>query len=190
MSMKEAFDTFFEKSNNSWKRQWGTLPTVPNCEKFANCPLITSTVNEKKDLEWQPKLQTEPIDFKPIEKSLGFEINDQIKEYLSTYWFLSLEGRTGMVEQLVLDEVLPKSQQRFLEDVEFFFNKKELHYLEHGNYFLIGGFCSIDGDDSYLIHVNNDTGEVTAVQNFDKVSIKIADSIEDLLMNMKGKWDF
>lgn len=189
MSMKEALDTFFEKNNNSWKRQWGTLPTIPNCEKYANCPLTISTVNGEKDLEWQPKLQTEPIDFKPLEEELGFSINPQIKEYLSTYWFLPLEGSTDTVEQLVLDEVLPKPQQKFLEDVKFFFNKKELHYMSEGEYFLIGGFCMIERDDSYLVHVDNDTGEVFAVQNFDKVSIKIADSIEDLLKKMKGEWD-
>ena len=165
------------------------MPTIPNCEKYANCPLTISTVNGEKDLEWQPKLQTEPIDFKPLEEELGFSINPQIKEYLSTYWFLPLEGSTDTVEQLVLDEVLPKPQQKFLEDVKFFFNKKELHYMSEGEYFLIGGFCMIERDDSYLVHVDNDTGEVFAVQNFDKVSIKIADSIEDLLKKMKGEWD-
>lgn len=45
--------------------------------------------NDKFDeLEWQLKLQTEPIDFKAIEEELGFSVNPQIKEYLSTYWFL------------------------------------------------------------------------------------------------------
>ncbi|MBQ7046986.1 MAG: SecY-interacting protein Syd [Oscillospiraceae bacterium] len=188
MSMKEAFETFFEKNNNSWKNQWGTLPTVSKCEKYANCPLITSTVNGENELEWQPKLQTEPIDFKPLEEELGFSINPQIKEYLSTYWFLPLEGSTDIVNQLVLEEVLPKPQHKFLEDVKFSFNKKELHYISDGEYFLIGGFCCIEEDDSYLVHVDNDTGEVFAVQNFDKVSIKIADSIEELLLNMKGIW--
>lgn len=46
----------------------------------------------------------------------------------------------------------------------------------------------IDGNDSYLVQVNNDTGEVTAVDVKDKISIKLADSIEELLKNMKGKW--
>ena len=61
--------------------------------------------------------------------------------------------------------------------------------MVHGNYFLIGSFCCIERDDSYLVHVDNDTGEVFAVQNFDKVSIKIADSIENLLKEMRGKWE-
>ncbi|MBE6844146.1 MAG: hypothetical protein E7508_00335 [Ruminococcus sp.] len=190
MSMKEAFDTFFEKNNNSWRKKWGTFPTVSKSEKYADCPLIISTIEEENELEWKPKLQTEPIEFKHLEEELGFSINPQIKEYLSTYWFLPLCGSTDTVGQLVLDEVLPKSQHKLSEDVKFLFNKKELHYMSEGEYFLIGGFCCIEGNDSYLVHVDNDTGEVFAVQNFDKVSIKIADSIEDLLMNMKGEWDF
>ena len=49
---------------------------------------------------------------------------------------------------------------------------------------MIGDFCCIDGNDSYMVHINNDTGEV-----FDKISIKIANSIEELLGEMKGVWD-
>ena len=40
-----------------------------------------------------------------------------------------------------------------------------------------------------MVHINNDTGEVFADQNFDKISIKIANSIEELLGEMKGVWD-
>ena len=39
-----------------------------------------------------------------------------------------------------------------------------------------------------LVHVDNETCEVTAVEVGDRHSVKLADSIEDLLMNMKGMW--
>lgn len=68
------------------------------------------------------------------------------------------------------------------------FNRTGAHYLSDHNYFLLGTYCKIDGVDSYLVQVNNDTGEVTAVEVMDKRSIKLADSIEDLLYNMKGIW--
>ena len=61
-------------------------------------------------------------------------------------------------------------------------------YLKDHKYFLIGSYCRVGGIDSYLVHVNNDTSEVTAVHAGDKKSIKLADSIEELLLNMKGKW--
>ena len=68
------------------------------------------------------------------------------------------------------------------------FDNEETHYMSDHKYFLIGTYCMIDGNDSYLVQVNNDTGEVTAVDVKDKISIKLADSIEELLKNMKGKW--
>ena len=64
----------------------------------------------------------------------------------------------------------------------------ETHYIRNKVFFLIGTYCNIDGIDSYLVHVNNETCEVTAVEVGDRHSVKLADSIEDLLMNMKGIW--
>ena len=189
MSMKEAFDTFFEKNNNSWKKVWRTLPRVSKIPKYSQSPLVVNEDNINGELEWQPQLQDMTVDFKLIEEELGFEIHPQVKEYLTTYWFMPLKGKTSIVDQLVLEELLPQTQTDFSRYVKDCFNKKQYHYLDSGEYFLIGGFCCIDGNDSYIVHVNNDTGEVTAVQNFDKISIKIADSIEELLYKMKGIWD-
>lgn len=61
---------------------------------------------------------------------------------------------------------------------------------EKGAMYLIptAGYCIIDGVDSYLVQVNNETGEVTAVEVMDKRSIHLANSIEELLCNMKGIW--
>ena len=67
------------------------------------------------------------------------------------------------------------------------FNYDGAHYLKDNNYFLMGTYCNVDGIDSYLVHANNETGEVTAVEVGDRCSIKLADSIEELLMTMKGK---
>ena len=68
------------------------------------------------------------------------------------------------------------------------FNHCGAHYLKDHKYFLIGTFCNVCGIDDYLVHVNNDTCEVNAVHVGDKKSIKLADSIEELLLKMKGKW--
>ncbi len=189
MSMKDAFDAFFEKNNNSWKKVWGTLPRVSKIDKYTQSSLIINEDNINDELEWQPKLQDKPIDFVSIEKELRFEINPQIKAFLTTYWFMPLEGKTSIIDQLVLDELLPQTQTDFSRYVKDRFNKKQYHYLDTGEYFLIGGFCCVNGNDSYMVHVNNETGEVTAVQNFDKILIKIAESIEELLYEMIGIWD-
>ncbi len=136
-----------------------------------------------------PNCRKKRIDFNSLEEDLEFRIHPQIKDFLSTYWFMPLEGKTDKIDHLVLHELLPQSQYELLKITKCYFNKKEYHYRNDGNYFLIGDFCCIDGNDSYMVHINNDTGEVFAVQNFDKISIKIANSIEELLGEMKGVWD-
>ena len=64
----------------------------------------------------------------------------------------------------------------------------ETHYIRNKVFFLIGTYCNINGIDSYLVHVNNETCEVTAVHVGARHSVKLADSLEDLLMYMKGIW--
>ena len=108
---------------------------------------------------------------------------------MSTYWFLALDGiiQTSRGEaELRLNGLTPYSNLG--KHIIFDFDNKETHYLHNQKYFLIGTFCSIGGNDSYLVQVNNDTGEVTAVDVMNKRSVHLADSIEELLCNMKGIW--
>ncbi len=64
----------------------------------------------------------------------------------------------------------------------------EVTFLLSFTIILMGTYCDVDGIDSYLVRANNETGEVTAVEVGDRCSIKLADSIEELFMTMKGKW--
>ncbi len=190
MSMKEAFDTFFEEMTQNYMNEWGVPPRVPYTEEKNPTGLfLPGTLDDKGYAQWKPKLQEKPVSFDAVEKELGFSIHPQIKAFLSTYWFLALDGiiQTSRGEaELRLNGLTPYSnlEERIISD----FDNEETHYLHDHKYFLIGTFCSIGGNDSYLVQVNNDTGEVTAVEVMDKRSVKLADSIEDLLMNMKGIW--
>lgn len=188
MNVKEALETFFENNTQSWKRVWGTAPRIPITEKYLNSGLIIEgSINKENEGEWLPKLQTSPIDFSAIELKLGFNINPQLKDFLSTYWFMPLEGKTTKIDHIVLNEVLPNID--LAQNICNYFNRNDFHYLNEGEYYMIGGFCCINGDDSYLVIFNNENGQITAVHNFDKKSIIIAESISDLLNNMKGIWD-
>jgi len=190
MGMKEAFDTFFKEMTQNHMKKWGVPPLAPcNEERRPTGLFFIETLDDEGYAQWKPRLQDKPVSFDEIEKKLGFIINPQIKEYFSTYWFLALDGiiQTSSGEaELRLNGLTPYSnlEERIISD----FNNEETHYLHDHKYFLIGTFCSIGGNDSYLVQVNNDTGEVTAVEVMDKRSVKLADSIEELLMNMKGIW--
>ena len=190
MSMKEAFETFFEKMTQNNIKKKGVPPKAPcNEDRFPTGLFLLDTLDENGYAQWKPKLQEKAVSFTSIEMELEFSIHPQIKEFLSIYWFLALDGiiqtssgeaelrLTGLTQYSDLDKRIKSS-----------FNNEETHYLHDHKYFLIGTFCSIGGDDSFLVHVNNDTGEVTAVEVMDKISVKLADSIEELLLNMKGIW--
>lgn len=190
MNMKEAFDTFFEKMTQDYINEWGVPPQAPCNEKRRPTGLfLLETKNNEGYAQWKPRLQEKPVSFDNIEKKLGFIIHPQIKAYFSTYWFLPLEAKilteNGKIS-FTLSGITPYTS---LEDILIHnFNCIGAHYLTDHNYFLLGTYCKIDGVDSYLVQVNNDTGEVTAVEVMDKRSVKLADSIENLLMNMKGIW--
>lgn len=190
MSMKEAFETFFEEMTQNHLRRWGVPPLAPcNEEKQPTGLFFLETLDDEGYAQWKPRLQEDVVSFESIEHELGFSIHPQIKDFLSTYWFLALDGKLqnsiGEIS-LRLNGITPYSDLN--ERIISGFDNEQTHYLSDHKYFLIGTYCMIGGNDSYLVHVNNDTGEVTAVEIMDKRSVHLADSIEELLCNMKGIW--
>ena len=190
MGMKEAFETFFEEMTQNSIEKTGFPPKLPcNEAKRPTGLFLLDTLDKQGYAEWKPKLQEKAVSFEEIEKELGFSIHTQIKEYLSTYWFIGLEGKIQSSEgrvSLSLSSITPYSDINDI--IRRRFDNEETHYLSDHKYFLIGTYCKIDGNDEYVVQVNNDTGEVTAVDVMDKYSVKLANSIEELLMNMKGMW--
>ena len=192
MSMKEAFDVFFEEIVKNWLEKRGRRPQIPcrpkDREKYGVL-IVDDDSNQGNYVCWKPQLQTKKIDFEKCEEILGYEIHPQIKEYVSTYWFVNLEGviyKEGNRISLQLNAILPNYNME--QYIVGSFDNRETHYLIDEEYFLIGTYCSYCGDDSYLVHVDNKTGCVYIVQVIEQISIKIADSIEELLNNMKGIW--
>lgn len=190
MSMKEAFETFFEEMDRNSLAKRGKLPSIPYMEGFVSKELLLiDTIDEEGYVVWRPQVQKEKYSFENIEKELGFEINQQIKSYLNTYWFHTLDARMQVADHQIyfsLHGVIP--DMNLSENLRYRFNASGTHYLKDHHYYLIGTYCKVDKLDSYLVHINNETSEVTAVEVGDHISIKLADSLEELLLAMKGKW--
>ena len=190
MSMKEAFDTFFEEMDRNSMKVRGKLPSLPFVAGPAEKTLFLEETRSKSNWAvWRPRLQTDPVSFTNIEKEFGFEIHPQLKEYLTTYWFRRLEARMvvdGEDISFALNSILPGTN--FNEWLRRMKSDEETHYLNDCVYFILATYCNIDGVDSFLVEFNNDTGEVTAVEVGDGVSIKLADSLDELLNTMKGQW--
>ena len=187
MGMKEAFETFFAEMDRNSLAVVGELPTIPYVEG-ANELLLMETLKDGY-VVWRPQLQEKKISFESVEKELGFKIHPQIKEFFNTYYFRKLEARIMSDEGdvvFLLDQILPGMD--LAECLKGSVSDSETHYIRNKVFFLIGSYGKIHGIDSYLIHVNNETCEVTAVEVGDRHSVKLADSIEDFLMNMRGIW--
>ena len=82
---------------------------------------------------------------------------------------------TTNVEKYVMDKF---EKESYAGDYEFILN---------GQFYELGGAC-IGGDDSFILEVNNKTGEVLAVEYMDKKHEKFAESLYDLFMNATPIW--
>ena len=103
--------TSFSKTTTSRGDVLGELSQgFLRCDKYRQSSLIVAENDKFDELEWLPKLQEKRIDFNSLEEDLEFRIHPQIKDFLSTYWFMPLEGKTDKIDHLVLHELLPQSQ--------------------------------------------------------------------------------
>ena len=114
MSMKEAFDIFFQKRDKFY-------------EKYRDVDL---------PIPMKPVLQSAPIDFTEIEDKLGFKIHPSIKEYLSTYWFDEIEG---FFNNRYINIKGVQKIEAIYNDVIIGFSIGEEHFLKDSPYWYIGG---------------------------------------------------
>ncbi len=186
--VKEAMEYFLAKNNIGYLYKWRTFPKCPVRKNMTDCSLIISEADRDGYYQWKPQEQTVPVDFAGIEAKLGFPLHKDIKALVSNYFFFMLEGDideknfhinpllpTANIEKYIIDGF---EKENYAGDYEF---------ILKGHFFYLGGAC-IDGDDSFALEVNNETGEVLAVEYMDKKHEKFADSLYDLFMNAKPIW--
>ena len=173
-----------------WGQKGSRIRKVPQIAIYRTFELLLlDTLDEEWYAVWRPKLQEKKLSFESVEEELGFRIHPQIKQFFNTYYFRTLDGKIMSDEGKVsfsLNNILPSMDLANI--LKHSVSDSETHYIRNKVFFLIGSYAKINGNDSYLIHVNNETCEVTAVEVGERHSVKLADSIEDLLMNMKGIW--
>lgn len=186
--IKEAMEYFLIKHNIGYLYKWRTFPHSSIRKDMVDCGLVIAGPDRDGYYQWKPQEQTVPIDFASIEAKLGFSIHKDIKEFVSSYFYFMLGGDmdeknfniypllpTANIEKYVLDGF---EKESYAGDYDF---------ILKGQFFQLGGAC-IGGDDSYILEINNETGEVLAVEYMDKRHEKFADSLYDLFMNSKPIW--
>jgi hypothetical protein len=203
VTMKEAFDNYFERLNKLWMDKTGYLPQVPRNDKLVQSGLyIENTENQygKGYVAWQPQLQNEKVEFNLIEDSIGYTIAKSVKQFFSTYWFETINIQIANIPEFNLwnidktisneipynefwiEGIVPNNTaiEKFkisllIGDIDQirFLNRKFAH---------IGNGC-VNGDDSFTLLIDIVSGEVFAVESEDKFVVKVAENIKELIMN-------
>lgn len=81
MSMREAFDIFFENNNKSWRRTWGTLPRVPRCDKYRQSSLIVAENDKFDELECCPNYRKKGLTLIRWKKIWNLEFTHKLKTF-------------------------------------------------------------------------------------------------------------
>ncbi len=174
MSIKETLKKYFNTYVEWYKKEYDSLPKTRYFEKFNinESIYVLDTLDEKGNICWLPKLQSNKINFEQLEKELGFSIHESIKELFSTYWFDIIEGEYEIGE-IWINGVWPGLD--VLWRIKDGFKKGKNHFVKNKIFYCLGLA------DSYTIMLNNDTGEITAVIFYEEESIHLADSLEELI---------
>lgn len=195
MSMKEALENYFKRLESSCQNKNGCMPKTVYVEK---CDLhgiyIKGSLDQEGYAEWKPILQNQFIDFEQIEKELGFKINEQIKKFFTTYWFMQMYGNYNGNE-CYFNKIVPNADIRDI--ILKSHHSGNIDYMKPYNYFHIGDVDNIDHEDCGL-YVENSTCKVVGIDwngamdcDFSKplseFMFKICDSLEELIDTMEVK---
>ena len=168
MGMKNAFEIYFKKQRDYWQAKYSSFPQMPYNKAINGRMIIPNTIKEGY-VQWQPVLQDRSVDFFLLEKELNLFIHPHIKEYFTSYWFLSLVGLFG--NNKLRFTIIPCGID-ILELAEESIKWGMKNFPEKKNQFELG-FATVDGDDSFLIYVDNKTTYVNLVQLEDGIEISL-----------------
>ncbi len=186
--VKEAMEYFLAKNNIGYLYKWRTFPKCPIRKDKVDCALVISEPDRDGYYQWKPQKQVVPVDFACIEEKLGFSLHKDIKALVSSYFYFMLEGDMDE-KNFHINPLLPTTNiEKYVMDG---FEKEsyagDYDFILKGHFFYLGGAC-IGGNDSYALEINNETGEILAVEYMDKRHEKFADSLYGLFMNAKPIW--
>ena len=88
--MKKAFDYLFETWNliAEHDEMFSKTPYEEDVSDF----IYKGKINDEGWISWKPIEKTKETDASPLQELIESEIHNDFKEYLNSYWFMSLDG--------------------------------------------------------------------------------------------------
>lgn len=181
MMIKEAINQYYNKLDDLWNQRRNTHPRVPYNNEIPKEMYIGDS-NESGYISWKIIDNKEQVDFNEIQKEIGLELHNDIKEYFTSYFFMKMVGSVGEII-VSLTPITP------LVDIKHFIIKRNKIAEDIGrNTNLIEiGLAEIDGVDNLLLCIDNSTGKVIWLDVEKDESEMIASSIYELISNMEPR---
>ena len=181
MSVKEHLEMCFDKKLRFWKETFNSNPKIPYIAEIDNNIFIEGTVDDEGYAQWLPIMQTRAIDFVSFENKLGFKLHEQMKEYLSSHWFLELIGRMANDITIYFNKV---SDMDDIYSLLFSELNADTYLITRGitsgRKLLLIGMATIKGDDSNAIYFDNETAEMIFI-NSDNNILSSGWTLEEML---------
>ncbi|MCL2080097.1 MAG: SecY-interacting protein Syd [Oscillospiraceae bacterium] len=170
MSMKNTLEIYFQKQREYWQEKYQTFPQMPYSKAIDERMIVKDSLKDGY-IQWQPIHQNNTVDFTALERKLNISIHPRIKEYFTSFWFLSMVGTikgnilrfTAVPYGISIIDLVNESYR--WGSTNFVENKKQFEF----------GFAKIGNDDSYLLYVDNDTASIRCIQLEENIELHLGD---------------
>lgn len=180
LAIKNALAEYFRKLTQYSEARFGEKPKVTFSEKL-NKNLILFDPDEDGEVSWHAVFQEKAVDWAAVESRIGFVINDELKDYYGTYYFLSLNGVIGNIQLFFY----PIDGHITVESMIEQQNWDAKAFGRSNKSFLIGN-AIVNDDDAYFIIYEND-GDVFFYDNETHRVIKSGLSLHQIIGSMEAR---
>ncbi|WP_143318548.1 SecY-interacting protein Syd [Clostridium sp. HBUAS56017] len=176
--MKEEMKKYFDQLIEAWQGFNNSYPKVP-WNDAVKPSIYEGEVDQDEYICWKPVEKNAIHDFRDIEQVVGVTFHKSIKDYFNSYWFAELSGFYKSYN-IILEPVLPGIElNNFVAQLMGY---KEVHEGKLDNIPL-----GVEGRNSFLVVVDNNTG-IVKLEDFETGRYEvISDSIEQLISDIKLK---
>ena len=192
MTVKEALEVWSERFIKYNMEKYGHLPQAVYIKgNDSGGMYIGGTLNDEGYAQWQPVPQNCHSDLSQTEKELGFALNEQVLQFFTSRYFISISGKFGGWT-CCINGIRPNSDISAL--IKQSFEKSDTEYM-NGYYFCIGdaesekyGYVAlyVSNADTSVIAVDwNSIYDCDKEKPFSDFSIPVADSLAELLSRIE-----
>lgn len=170
MSIKNALEIYFNNQREYWQAKYQTFPQMPYNKAIDERMIVKDSLKDGY-IQWQPILQDKTVDFSDLERELNFSIHPHIKEYFTSFWFLSMVGTLN--GNTLRFTTIPYGVN-IIDLVKESCKWGSINFSDDKNQFELG-FAKIGNDDSYLLYVDNDTASIRCIQLEENIELHLGD---------------